>query len=252
MGFTNRLVSLRVLGSMVNVYDIFGDFAMIIVHHLNNSRSHRIIWLLEELGLKYEIVTYTRSSKTRLAPATLRKIHPLGHSPVIVDGDVTLAESGAIIEYLLYNYGKDRLKPATGSPEWIQYIYWLHFAEGTLMPLLLVTAVLEGAHKNSPWILKPVVGVIKNKVKDLFINPRLTNQLTYIEATLSKTNWLAGDEFTAADIQMGIPLMWVMSYGLTTTDIPKIQNYVDQLKTRPAFIRAMKKAGPLGVAQAKE
>src|SRR5450631_2258314 len=111
---------------------------MITVHHLNNSRSHRVIWLLEELDLKYEIINYQRNPKTMLAPPSMKAIHPLGSSPIITDGEVVLTESGAIIEYILYKYGNDRLKPASGTPEWIQYLFWLHFAEGSFMPLALL------------------------------------------------------------------------------------------------------------------
>jgi glutathione S-transferase len=124
---------------------------MIIIHHLNNSRSHRVIWLLEELGVEYEIKHYKRDPKTMLAPPSMLAVHPLGTSPIITDGDVVLTESGAIIEYILYKYGNDRLKPILGTPEWIQYVFWLHFAEGSLQPLSLLRGIFSVIHKTSHY-----------------------------------------------------------------------------------------------------
>src|SRR5450631_762684 len=155
---------------------------MIIVHHLNISRSHRIIWLLEELGLEYEIINYQRDPKFWYAPASLRKVHPLGKAPIITDGTVVLAESGAIIEYLLYRYGEGKLKPAIGTPEWIQYLFWLHFTEGSLMPLQLLKLVFEKVVAASPFFIKPITKNIKKMVGKNFYEPRIRAQLNYIES----------------------------------------------------------------------
>jgi glutathione S-transferase len=212
---------------------------------LESSRSHRIIWLLEELGVEYETKHYPRDPKTKLAPKALMEIHPLGLSPIITDGDVTLAESGAIIEYLLYKYGGGRLKPDQGSPEWIQYIFWIHFAEGSFMPLRTFKLVLEVAQKRSPFFIKPIVAALRKKISSAFLEPRVARQIRIIEETLSKNKWLAGDEFTAADIQMAMPLIWSSPQLAKRYHIPKTMAYLEQIKARPTFIRTLEIGGPL-------
>src|SRR5688572_30673806 len=144
---------------------------MIIVHHLNNSRSQRVLWLLEELGLPYDIVRYARE-KTGLAPKSLEAVHPLGKSPVIVDGDVTLAESGAILEYLVERHGKGRLAPAPGTPERVRYTYWMHYAEGSMMPPLLMKLVFDQIAKaKMPFMVRPVARAIADRVRRSFVVP---------------------------------------------------------------------------------
>jgi glutathione S-transferase len=218
---------------------------MLILHHLNNSRSHRIIWLMEELGVEYEIKYYQRDPKTFLAPSSLKTIHPIGSSPVITDESVTLAESGAIIEYILYKYGQNRLIPTIGSTEWVQYLYWLHFAEGTLMPMLFFKLIFENIHYHSPFFIKPITKTIKSKVNNYVISPRLTTQMNFIESTLEKNLWLTSNEFTAADIQMGIPLLWASENKKMINDKPKIMAFIERIKTRPAFIRTLEKGGEI-------
>ena len=137
---------------------------LIVVHHLNNSRSQRLLWLLEELGVLYDIKRYERDRRTMLAPPELRKVHPLGKSPVITDGDVTLAESGAIMEYVIDKYGRGRLVPKPGSPEKLRYLYWMHFAEGSAMPPLLIKLVLDRMMK-APLLVRPVAKAIASKVR---------------------------------------------------------------------------------------
>src|SRR6478609_7091433 len=169
---------------------------MITVHHLNNSRSQRVLWLLEELGVPYEIRRYERDTTTMLAPPELRAVHPLGKSPVITDDGVTVAESGAIVEYLVERYGNGRLVPAAGTPEKLRYTYWLHFAEGSAMlPLVmkLIFSRLETA--PMPFFIKPVARGIAGKVKAGFIEPNIKAQLDYMEAELGKHAWFAGSEF---------------------------------------------------------
>src|SRR5262245_9223445 len=187
---------------------------MIIVHHLNNSRSQRLLWLLEELGIDYEIKRYHRDPKTMLAPSELRQVHPLGKSPVITDGDVTLAESGAIMEYILERYGGGRLVPRVGSQERLRYIYWMHFAEGSAMPPLVMKLIFDRMERGPmPFFIRPVARSIAARVKRGFIEPNITRQLDYMESELSHAPWFAGSNFTAADIQMSFPLEAAVARG---------------------------------------
>ncbi|HEY5309147.1 MAG TPA: glutathione S-transferase, partial [Casimicrobiaceae bacterium] len=169
---------------------------MIVVHHLNNSRSQRILWLLEELGLEYEVKRYQRDPKTMLAPPELVAVHPLGKSPVITDGAQTLAESGAIIEYLVDRYGKGRLAPAPDTPERLRYTYWLHYAEGSAMPPLLLNLVFNRLDKGPmPFFVRPILRKVKERALASFIDPRIALHLDFQEAELGKTRWFAGNEF---------------------------------------------------------
>ncbi len=218
---------------------------MIIVHHLNLSRSHRIIWLLEELNLQYEIITYQRQPKFLYAPEAMKNIHPIGKSPIITDGTLVLAESGAIIEYLLYRYGNGQLKPAAGTPEWIQYLFWLHFAEGSLMPLQLLKLVFERVVAASPLFIKPIAKNIKKMVGKNFYEPRITAQLNYIESQLADSLWLTGNEFSAADIQMGVSIMMHDLQDSPDKNRPILQEYIARILVRPAFVRTIERAGPI-------
>ena len=176
---------------------------MITVHHLNNSRSQRVLWLLEELELPYEIKHYERDPKTMLAPASLREVHPLGKSPVITDGELTLAESGAIIEYLVKRYGNGRLVPTPDTLEHLRYTYWLYYAEGSAMPPLLLKLVFDQIEKSPMlFFVRPIARSITNRVKSSFIEPQIAQHLDYMEEEISKNAWFAGNEFTAADIQI--------------------------------------------------
>ena len=167
--------------------------AMITVHHLNNSRSQRVLWLLEELGLEYDIKRYQRNPATMLAPPELRKVHPLGKSPVITDDDLTLAESGAIIEYLVGRYGNGRLVPSPDSPERLRYTYWMHYAEGSAVPPLLLALILGRLDKGKmPFFARPIARAIKNRVMQSFIEPRIIQNLDFMEAELGKSAWFAG------------------------------------------------------------
>lgn len=217
---------------------------MIIVHHLNNSRSQRVLWLLEELGLDYEVKRYERDPKTMLAPESLRKVHPLGKSPVISDGKLTVAESGAIIEYLVERYGKGRLVPAAGTPERLRYTYWLHFAEGSAMPPLLMKLVFDRIEKSPmPFFVKPIAKAISAKVKSSFIEPNITRQLDYMEAELGKQAWFAGEEFSAADIQMSFPLEAAASRSGLGKSRPKLMQFLERIHQRPAYQRALERGG---------
>jgi glutathione S-transferase len=180
---------------------------MITVHHLENSRSQRVLWLLEEMGLPYEVKRYARNAKTLLAPPELQQVHPLGKSPVITDAGVTVAESGAILEYLLDVHAGGRLRPAQGTPEQRRFTYWLHFSEGSLMPPLLMKLVFDKIREAPvPFFVKPVVKGIADQVGKAFITPNLTRLMAFMEAELGQAPWFAGAEFTAADVQMSYPV----------------------------------------------
>jgi glutathione S-transferase len=217
---------------------------MITVHHLNNSRSQRVLWLLEELGLDYEIQRYQRDPKTMLAPPELRKVHPLGKSPVITDGDLTIAESGAIIEYLVERYGNGRLIPPAGSGERLRYRYWLHFAEGSAQPLLLLKLLFGRVAKGPmPFFVRPVAKAIAGKVNESFIQPNLDRQLDYMDAELAARPWFAGAEFTAADIQMSFPLEAAVARGGLDQRRPKLMAFLQRIHARPAYLRAVERGG---------
>ncbi|HEX7813900.1 glutathione S-transferase [Dyella sp.] len=218
---------------------------MITVHHLNNSRSQRILWLLEELALPYDIKRYERDRKTMLAPPELRQIHPLGKSPVITDGDLVLAESGAIIEYLAGHHGGGRLLPAAGTPERLRCTYWLHYAEGSAMPPLLLKLVFQRvATTPAPFFVKPVLKGVATKVQDSFVDPQIKLHLDYLESELTKTPWFAGESFTAADIQMSFPLEAASGRaGLTPARYPRLADFLTRIHGRPAYQRALEKGG---------
>lgn len=219
---------------------------MIRVHHLNNSRSQRILWLLEELGLPYEVVRYQRDAKTMLAPPELRAVHPLGKSPVITDDNITVAESGAIIEYLVERYGEGRLQPALGTPERLRYTYWLHFAEGSAMPPLLLKLVFSFLPKSPalPALLRPLVRKVSEGAQKSFIDPQILQQLNYFEAELGRHEWFAGDSFSAADIQMSFPLEAAVARGGLDKKWPKVSGFLQKIHDRPAYQRALEQGGP--------
>jgi glutathione S-transferase len=219
---------------------------MITLHHLENSRSQRILWLLEELGLQYRVKRYSRDPATKLAPASLRKVHPLGKSPVITDGELTVAESGAIIEYLVGRYGTDSgLRPAEGSPQQLRYSYWLHYAEGSAMPPLLLGLIFRKMPEAPmPFFVRPVVRGIAAKVQQSYIQPQLALHFDYMEAELGRFEWFAGPAFTAADIQMSFPVEAAGATGLLGDDRPRLQAFLERIVSRPAYQRALKKGGP--------
>ncbi|WP_282343635.1 glutathione S-transferase [Pseudomonas sp. PS02288] len=222
---------------------------MITVHHLNNSRSQRILWLLEETGTEYEIKRYQRDPQTMLAPPELRAIHPLGKSPVITDGELTLAESGAIVEYLASRYG-DWLLPAADSPERLRCTYWLHFAEGSAMPPLLLKLVFDKMETAPmPFFAKPIARGIAGKVKGAFIEPQLRRNLDYLESELGKSEWFAGDAFSAADIQMSFPLEAAASRGGLDASRPRLKAFLERIHARPAYRRALERGGEYAYAE---
>lgn len=220
---------------------------MIKVHHLNNSRSQRVLWLLEELGLPYEVIRYQRDPKTMLAPPELRAIHPLGKSPVVEIDGLVLAESAAIIETLVERYDTaHRFSPApqpVDAPERLRYRYWLHYAEGSAMPPLLLSLVFSKIKSAPmPFFVKPVARAIADKAISGFVGPQLKLHLGYIEAELGRHAWFAGERFTAADIQMSFPVEAAASRA--GGDRPRMKAFLEKIHARPAYQRALERGGP--------
>jgi glutathione S-transferase len=221
---------------------------MITVHHLNHSRSQRILWLLEELGLDYEIQRYERDPKTMLAPASLRAVHPLGKSPVITDGELTIAESGAIVDYLIARYGAGRLAPAAGTTERLRYTYWLHYAEGSAMSPLLLKLVFDKIETAPmPFFVKPIAKAISGKAKSSFIEPQIRQHLDYLEAELGKSPWFAGGEFSGADIQLSFPLEAASARGGLDKSRPRLMDFLKRIHARPAYKRAITRGGEYSI-----
>ena len=219
---------------------------MIIVHHLNNSRSQRVLWLLEELGIAYEVKRYQRDAKTMLAPPELRKVHPLGKSPVITDGDITVAESGAIVEYLLDAYDTaGRFRPPAGTEARRRFTYWLHYAEGSAMPPLLLSLIFGRLPKSPmPFFVKPIVKGVAQKARERFIEPQLRNHLAYMEGEMAGRSWFAGDAFSGADIQMSFPLEAFAARGGLDASKPHLWAWLQRIHARPAYAKALEVGGP--------
>jgi glutathione S-transferase len=216
---------------------------MIIVHHLNNSRSQRILWLLEELGLDYEVKRYQRHPHTMLAPPELRAVHPLGKSPVITDGDLTLAESGAIVEYLADRHGAGRLAPAPDSPERVRYLYWLHFAEGTAQPPSLLKLLFDRVKSRSPLLVRPIARAIADRALGSYVLPNIERNLDFMESELGKNEWFAGAQFSAADIQMSFPVEAYRARGGLDEKRPRLMRFLEKIHARPAYRRAVERGG---------
>ncbi|WP_250658072.1 glutathione S-transferase family protein [Alkalimarinus coralli] len=221
---------------------------MVIVHHLENSRSQRILWALEELNVPYEVKRYERNKKTSLAPESLKKVHPLGKSPVITDNGVTVAESGAIIEYLVGKYGDGELTLSSGTAEHREYIYWLHFAEGSLMPQLLLKLVFDKVKSGPmPIFAKPIAKMISKKVMASYVGPNIRDNLTFIDNHLANNAWFAGNKLTGADLQMSFPLEASVASGVADK-YPNIKAYVQRIHARPAYQKALETGGPYDYA----
>ena len=203
---------------------------MLTLHHLNNSRSQRILWLLEELGLPYELVKYQRGSPVPLAPPELKQAHPLGKSPVITDQGHVIAESGAIVEYIIDTYGNGRLKPKVGTPDYWRYIEWLHYAEGSAM-LPLMLALYAGMLGEAAAPLRPR------------IDSETANNFTYMDKALEKTGFFVGNDLTGADIQLLFVLEASFGGG-RLAPYPHLTSFVERMHARPAYLRAIEKGGP--------
>lgn len=219
---------------------------MITVHHLNNSRSQRVLWLLEELGVPYRVVRYERDSATMRAPAELQKVHPLGKSPVIDDEGRIIAETGAIIEYVVATYDHNRsLVPALGTRDHRDWTYWLHYAEGSAMPLLLLKLIFLRMHQGVPAVLRPLVRKVGSTMQARLTDPQLIIHLRFWSDTLRQGNgWFAGKAFSAADIMMSFPLEAAAArVGLGEEHTP-VRDFLDRIHARPAYRRAVETGGP--------
>ena len=217
---------------------------MITVHHLNNSRSQRVLWLLEELGLEYEVKRYERDPATMLAPPELRAVHPLGKSPVIADGQRVVAESGAILEYLVETHGNGQLLPPAGTEDRLRYRYWLHYAEGSAMPPLLLKLVFDRiGQARMPFFVKPVAKAIAARARDSFIQPLIDQHLDFMEAELGRSTWFAGEAMTAADVQMSFPLEAAAARAGLNASRPRLMQFLARIHARPAYQRALVRGG---------
>lgn len=216
---------------------------MLKVHHLNQSRSQRVLWALEELGLPYKIITYQRE-KTMLAPASLKKIHPLGKSPVLEDEDLILAESGAILEYLQETYDThNQLKPLDKAQRQ-QYRFWLHYAEGSLMPLLLMKLVFSSLGKPPvPFGIRTVGKVLTQGVQKAWLNKQIETHARYIEAHLARQPWFAGEQLSMADIQMSFPVFALLARS-GINSLAHTQAWKARIEARSAWQRAIQQGGP--------
>lgn len=225
---------------------------MITVHHLETSRSQRVLWLLEELGVPYEIKFYKRDPKTRLAPPELKKIHPLGKSPVITDGDLVVAESGAILEYLVDRYGSQaqgeaaNLLAQPGTPEQLQLRFWMHFAEGSLMNWLVMKLVfMTIPTQPMPFFVRPIARQLCQQVQQKLIDPNLSTSTAFIESHLNKHTWFSGERLTLADFQMSFAVAALVSRASASKQCPKLVAYLARIEARPAYQRALAKGGPV-------
>lgn len=221
---------------------------MLTVHHLNNSRSQRVLWLLEELGVPYEVVRYQRQPNM-LAPKELRAIHPLGKSPVITDNGNTVAESGAIVEYIVKTYGAGRLIPPDETPERLRYTYWLHYAEGSAMTPLLLKLIFGMLPKRAPRLIRPIANAISSKALATLVTPQLKQHMAFWESELGKSEWFAGNDFTAADIQMSFALEAAAARGGLENGHPKAMAWLAKIHARPAYQRALEVGGPYEVGK---
>ena len=222
---------------------------MLTIHHLRIGRSIFTVWLLEELGVEYNLVEYLRHPETMRAPPELKDIHPLGKSPVVVDGDNTIAESGAIVEYLVDRYGDGRMAPPAGSPERLRYTYWLHYAEGSLMPLLVMKLIFDRINNaKMPFFVKPIAKRIVGQVMTSYLAPNIETHMGYVENHLFSHKWFAGDTFSAADVQMIFPLEASVRQKEIAENYPNIKAYVERVHARPAYQRALAAGEPYAFA----
>lgn len=221
---------------------------MLTVHHLENSRSQRILWLLEELGVEYELKRYERDPQTSQAPAELRAVHPLGKSPIVTDGDATVAESGAIIEYLADRYDDGTLRPAAGTAERMAWTYWLHYAEGSFMPLMVVSLILSRIESAPvPFFIKPITKAISRNVKDAYLDANVRRHLEFMEEALAGSQWFCGESFTAADVQMAFVLEAAEARVGLDENLSRLQSFLERVRARPAYRAALERGGPFSL-----
>ena len=222
---------------------------MLTVHHLENSRSQRVLWLLEEIGVDYAIERYERDVKTSLAPPALKKVHPLGKSPVLDDDGLVVAETGVIVEYLIDKYGGGRFRPQNDPRARLDYVYWLHFAEATMMPQMLLHLFFNRIKSAPmPFFVKPIARRIGDEVLKAYVAPNLADQFAFIERHLGERDWFAGDELSGADVMMSFPLEGARANGALPAGCERIAAFVERVQARPAYRRALEKGGPYAYA----
>ena len=216
---------------------------MLEIHHLENSQSIRILWLLEELDASYKLIHYRRDVNTSLAPETFKKLHIIGTSPCVSDGVLVLPETNAIMDYVMDKFGDQGLRPSVEHPQRNQYLYWFHAAQGSLMPLLTDALIFKRMISKVPFIVRPLIRVVVSKVENAYLKPRLERMMQHIEKTLQEHTWFAGEQFTAADIVMGY-CMDVAAVRVGMGDgYPNAQRFLRQMRARPSFQRALAKNG---------
>jgi len=220
---------------------------MLTLHHLENSRSFRIIWLLEEMGLDYELVQHARDSGLGLAPESLQKLHTLGKAPILFDDDRALVESGAIIEYLLDYYGEHELRPPVKTEARQRYNFWLHACEGSAMSFLTLSLVLNKMVSGSPAVIKTIIKAAVGRVEEAYVGPGIDKLLNHVEEQLGESTFFAGDKFTAADIQMGFAMEGLKASGKLGSERPNGRRWLQEVKARPAFRRAQDKGGEMSL-----
>lgn len=214
---------------------------MITLHHLEYSQSFRTLWLLEELGVDYELIRYNRDKKTKLAPPEYKAISPLGTAPVISDGDLTLAESNAITDYILDQHPNNNLRPAHNHPDRAQYLFWFHASQGSMMPIVLMEAVMRIMHQRVPFFLKPIVSTLVEKMSNGFSKPRMTRLLEQAEKDLNNRDWLGGDTLSAADISMIYPMVAAQSRGFLNEKYPQCLAWLARAQACESYKAAQKK-----------
>jgi len=223
---------------------------MITLHYLENSRAQRILWLLEELGLQYEINHYHRDSKTMLAPVDLKQVHPLGKSPVITDGEICIAESAAIVEYLINTYGEGNLVPARNTKDYLKYRERMHYAEGSLMPLMLLSLIFNKIKTAPMFVLaKPIAKMIANKTFKNFITPNVKIHLDFLEQQLTESTWFAGEELTGADFMMSFPIEAAAVRANLDDHYPKLSEFLQKIHKMPSYQKVLTKGLPYRLGQ---
>jgi len=217
---------------------------MITLHHLEDSRSQRILWMLEELGVEYEIHYYERDPETNLGPPELKEVHPLGKSPVIVDGDRTFAESAVILEYLARTYGGGDWAPDFDDPGYWNFQYWMHYGEASLMPPLLLKLVFSKLREPPvPFLIRPISGKIADQVDRAFTDPQIATHFGYVDGFLTDHEWFGGTQISAADVQMSFPLEAARLRAVKTGQYPQIDAWLKRVHARPAYLRALEAGG---------
>lgn len=216
---------------------------MITVHHLENSQSIRILWLLEELGVDYELKHYKRVGPQTLAPEEYKNLHQIGTSPTVTDGELVLPETGAIMDYILDKYPSATLRPEPNSSQRVRYLYWMHATQASFMPLMLDALIFKRMISKAPFFLRPVMSFVVNKVRDGYLWVRYRRHLGYIEQELSRSTWLSGEELTAADIVMGYCLEVAEVRGGIGKEYPNVQEFLKRIRKRSAYQRAVEKGG---------